>query len=144
MSEAGTHVSTVPPQCFNLAASEMCITLDNSQHITVNTLNIEALNNIQLQANTYIERMRLEAAQALGSAGAVFNAMNTAHEGERQNWIAVCQRMIAECQQQVAAVNSSGNVQLPRLRHEMAAEANAQLAACRQTLEVQAGSHTVE
>ena len=103
-----------------MAAREMNITLDNSQHITVNTLNIEALSSIQLQANCYVDRIKLEAAQALGSAEAVFNRMSTAHEAERQGWNTAFndfqQRLRAECCQQVAAANASGNEQLLRLR----------------------------
>ena len=114
VSEAGTHVSAIPPQHFNMAANEMHVTLDNSQHITVNTLNVDAINNIQMQANVTIERMKLEGAQALGSCEAVFAAMNNAHEEERRNWYAVGERVVAECHQQVAAANTVGNEQILR------------------------------
>ena len=33
-----------------------------------------------------MDRIKLEAAQALGSAEAVFNRMSTAHEAERLGW----------------------------------------------------------
>ena len=70
--------------------------------------------------------------------------MNDAHEEERRNWYAVGERVVVECHQQVAAANAAGNEQVLRMRQEMAAEANAQLASCRQVLETQAGSHTVD
>ena len=126
----------------------MKVVIDNSRNITVNTMNIEALNSIQMQAHMHVESIKLEAAQALGSAEAVFNRMSQAHEQERSSWHAshqdVVQRLHAEANQQIMASNANATQQLLALRTEMAADANAQLAAGRNVLETQQGSHTMD
>ena len=69
-----------------MAAREMEINIDQSKNIVIQTINIEALNAVQMQANVQIDRIKVEAAQALGSAEAVFYHMNESHEAERAGW----------------------------------------------------------
>ena len=148
MSEAGSAVSGAGPQVFNMAAREMSMNFDQSRHVTINNFNVEALNQVQMQCNFNVERIRLEAAQALGAAEAVYNRLNADHERERMQWIAAgaeYQRQIfTEASQQVENARTSATTQLTEMRDDIANQANDKINACRRAMEVAASSHAAD
>ena len=79
--------------CYDMAVREMKIVIDNSRNITVNSINIEALNAVQMPANLQVDRAKFEAAQALGSAEAMFQRMSESHEQEPAAWYKSAARM---------------------------------------------------
>ena len=116
--------------------------------MTVNNGSIEALNQVQMQHNFHVERIRLEAAQALGTAEAVYNRLNADHERERQQWItagANYQREIfTEASRQVDIIRNTASSQLVEMRDELIRDGNAQLEECRNVMESSTRSHAAE
>ena len=72
------------PPLVSLSARDMTINVDNSTNIVEQQFNIDAINRIQFEANVHVERIRVEAVQALGNAENIVRELNERADREQR------------------------------------------------------------